>query len=104
MTPILLYMTASPREVDDLCSKLLERKLIACANIMPAHKAMYRWEGRVQSENECAVIMKSVAEKFKEIEEAVKELHSYDVPCLVQVEIKDGHEPFLQWIGEETSS
>ncbi len=96
-------MTASPREVDDICSTLLGRKLIACANIMPAHKAMYRWEGRVQSENECAVIMKSTAEKFGDIEAALKELHSYDVPCLVQLDIKQGHAPFLQWIGEQVA-
>lgn len=96
-------MTASPREVDDICAALLERKLIACANIMPAHKAMYRWEGRVQSENECAVIMKSAAEKFGAIEAALKDLHSYDVPCLVQLDIKKGHDPFLQWIGEQVA-
>ncbi|MEM6781397.1 MAG: divalent-cation tolerance protein CutA [Pseudomonadota bacterium] len=103
MSVILIYMTASPREVDDLCAALLERKLIACANIMAPHKAIYRWEGRVESENECAVILKTTQEKFAELEKAVVELHSYDTPCLLQIDITDAHEPFLKWIGEQVA-
>ena len=105
MQHILLYMTIPNGDAENLCAKLLDLKLIACANIMPAHKALYRWKGKIENhEQECAVIMKSTVERFDELEKAVVELHPYDVPCLVQLNIANGHEPFLRWIAEEVSS
>lgn len=105
MNCILIYMTVPTGEAERICSLLLERRLIACANILPTHKAMYRWEGKIENhEQECAVIMKTVVDKYPELEQAVLELHPYDVPCLVQLDITGGHKPFLAWIGEEISS
>lgn len=96
---VLIYMTAgSQDEAERIVEVLLEKKLIACANVFAPHMAVYEWNGEVKKELEVAVIMKSAAEKFSEIEACVQGMHSYDTPCLVQVPITAGHQPFLDWV------
>lgn len=103
--PIIIYMTcADEREAETIAHALLEQKLIACANIMPAHTAVFRWEGKVQSSPETAVILKSVSARFDKIKEVVLSLHSYECPCIVSWPIEKGHAPFLQWIKDETAA
>lgn len=95
----LLYMTASDTaEADRIVHALLSARLITCANIMPAHKSIYFWEEEVRYAQEVAVIMKAPATNFSAIEALVKDLHSYDVPCLVVLPVETGHAPFLEWI------
>ena len=94
-------MTASSEEeASKIANALLEKELIACANIFPAHKTLYKWKGVTTDNLEVAVILKSHAKHFSAIEDTVKDLHSYDVPCLVQLPIEQGHAPFLDWISK----
>ena len=100
---IVVYMTASSKEEAEIISKVLvEERLVACANILPAHSSLYWWDGEVESAQEVAVIFKSRPELFDKIESKIKELHSYDVPCIVSWSIEKGHVPFLEWIQAET--
>ena len=102
---ILIYMTASSEEEASTISKtLVEERLVACANMMPRHKSFYWWDGAVQQEAEHAVLFKTTADKFKKVEARVKDLHSYDVPCVVSFDISQGAQSFLDWIAAETQS
>lgn len=101
---IMIYMTASSKEEAETISKaLVEARLVACANILPAHTSFYHWEGKIEHSDEVAVIFKSRPELFEKIETKIKALHSYDVPCIVSWPIEQGHAPFLEWIEAETS-
>lgn len=96
-------MTASSKGEAEIISKaLVEERLVACANIFPAHGSLYWWEDKVESAQEVAVIFKSRSELFDKIENKIKALHSYDVPCIVSWPIEQGHKPFLEWIEIET--
>ena len=103
--PVFVYMTcASDEEAETIVKDLLDRALIACANIFAPHRSFYNWKGRVENAPEVAVLMKSQAGKFIAIETRVLELHSYECPCLVSWPIEHGHDAFIRWIGENVSS
>lgn len=84
-----------------ISAELLNRSLIACANIFPAHIAMYKWDGAVQQDDEIAVIYKTSGDKLNDLEKTYVELHPYDVPCFVAIDVDDGHEPFMKWVQTE---
>ena len=99
---ILVFMTASNEaKAAGIIHHLLERRLIACGNIISNVQSQYWWKGRIEEAKECLALMKTSKEKFKEIKDAVKTLHSYETPELIALPIKDGLQPYLDWI--ETS-
>ena len=98
----LIYCTLSNElEAKALAKHLLDLKLIACANIFPAHTALYNWEGAVQEEAEVAMLMKAPEHLFSAIEAAIKEKHSYDTPCIVTLDAEKVHEPFACWVRDQ---
>lgn len=103
MDAVFVYITtAGPEEAETIAKALLKKRLIACANIMAPHRSVYRWEGWVQQETETAMILKTRAALFEQVESTVKALHSYDCPCIVALPVVSGHAPFLDWIAGET--
>ncbi len=105
MDAILIYMTCRDEsEAETIVRRLLEDRLIACANISGAQRSFYHWQGAIESNAETIVIMKSRAELLEQIRAKVVALHSYDCPCLLAIPIVAGHEPFLRWLEEETSA
>ena len=80
---------------------LVEEKLVACVNIHPTN-SIYRWKGKIQEESEATVLAKTKASLVDEIISRVKELHSYEVPCIISFPIEKGNPDYLQWIEEST--
>ena len=80
---------------------LVEEKLAACVNIHPI-QSIYRWHGKIEEEGEMAVWVKTRAELADRVIERVKELHSYEVPCIVSLPIEKGYPDYLKWIEEST--
>ena len=102
MNFIIIYITnPTKEEAKKIALHLLEKKLIACANIYPSN-SMYWWEGKIENEDELAIIFKTRTELLDEAMALVKELHSYDVPCLMSYEYTLGDKDYLNWIAEET--
>ena len=83
---------------------LLQRQLIACANILPPIRSCFRWQGKMQQKAEVVMIAKSRAEHFKAISELVKKHHSYDCPAIVALDIAQAYAPFSDWVQQETTS
>ncbi|RUM41063.1 MAG: divalent-cation tolerance protein CutA [Desulfocapsa sp.] len=95
---IFVYITAKDfDEARKIARHLLEKKLIACANIFPV-RSMFWWEGKIEECVEFVVIVKTKAEKFKELREEVKKIHSYSVPCICSFVVEEGLREFLDWI------
>ena len=98
----LVYITTRDEdEARKIGKALVEEKLVACVNIHPI-KSIYRWEGKVQAEDEAAMLVKTRAELVDRVIERVKALHSYQVPCIVSFSIDKGNPDYLEWIGEST--
>lgn len=95
--------TADQAQAEALAEALLEQRLIACANVLPGMRSLYRWEGRVQRDDEVAMILKTTASHIDDVLLAIEELHPYDVPCAVAWPVVDGLPAYLDWVREETN-
>jgi periplasmic divalent cation tolerance protein len=98
---IILTTTGSKEEARKIANALVECKLAACVNIVPNVESIYRWEGKVESAEEWLLIVKTNADAFARVRDAIKELHSYDLPECVSISIDEGSEEYLQWIADE---
>jgi periplasmic divalent cation tolerance protein len=82
---------------------LLSEGLIACANIFPAGRSLYRWKGEVHDEPETVAIAKSTSALLDRLVARVTELHPYETPCVVALAAVAGHPGYLAWVEEQTS-
>jgi periplasmic divalent cation tolerance protein len=97
----LVFTTAgSNEEARKIGRALVERRMAACVNIVPRVESVYRWEGKVEEAQEWLLVIKTTAAAFERVREAIRELHSYNLPECICVSIEDGSPEYLQWIGE----
>ncbi len=98
----IVYMTAADeKEAAAIGTMLIERKLAACVNILGPIRSMYRWEGEVRNDPEVAFIAKTNAAKLDDLTAAVRDLHSYDCPCVAAIPVNAGNPAFLAWVRDE---
>ena len=103
MELVFVYMTAGSRvEAERIGRTLVEERLAACVNILGGMTSVYHWQGAVETAEETVVIAKTRAALFDRLTERVKELHSYDVPCVVELPIGRGNPDYLGWLWDET--
>ena len=96
---IFVYITCSDEEeARKIAWVLVEEKLAACVNILPSMTSIYEWEGRIEEESEFVLIAKTEISKFSELEEKVKALHSYDVPCICALNVAQVSQEFEGWV------
>lgn len=105
MTRVLfVYMTAGDlAEAERIAEALVEERLAACVNILDGMRSVFRWQGSVQKGREVAMFAKTREDLFDDLKARVVELHSYELPCVVALPIRSGHEPFLDWVSEEAN-
>ncbi len=90
--------TPNKKEAERVAKKLLDKKLIACANIINNVRSYFVWKKKIQNSKEIIILGKTVAQNQKKIIQVVKDLHSYSVPCIIFLNIKNGNKDFLKWI------
>ena len=78
----------------------MEGRLAACVNIVPRIESVYRWEGKVEEAEEYLLLIKTTAEAFPGVREAIRRLHSYEVPECIALAVEEGDETYLKWIDE----
>ena len=97
---IVLTTTGSEDEARKIAHALVDRQLAACVNIVLQIESVYRWQGKVESAREWLLLIKTSAEKFSAVRDAIRELHSYDLPECIALAIEDGSPGYLQWIAD----
>lgn len=98
---ILVLVTApAEEEARRIANALVEERLAACVNIVPTIESTYRWEGRVTTDREALLIIKTTDERYSQLEQRVKELHSYTTPEVIAVKIERGSPEYLSWLND----
>jgi periplasmic divalent cation tolerance protein len=94
-----VYVTAANRsDAENIAEAVVTEKLAACANILDGVLSIFRWEGSLCRESEAVLILKTTEEKADALTARIKELHTYECPCIVVLPIEGGNPAFLEWI------
>ena len=101
----VIVLTTLPADADTRAfgRTLVEERLAACVNLLPVMDSVYRWEGQVEHDTERQVIVKTSRDRVAALWERIRELHPYETPEFVVLNIQDGSDAYLRWIGESTS-
>ncbi len=100
---IVLTTTGSEEEARKIARHLVERRLAACVNIVPRITSIYRWKDKVEEAGEWLLIVKTTGSAFNEVRTVITDLHSYDLPECICLNVEDGSANYLQWLGESIS-
>jgi len=96
---ILVFCTSSTeKEAAQIAQTLVEREEAACVNIVPMIRSIYRWKGKISSETEQLLLIKTTQPLLEDVKKTVKELHSYELPEIVALSVDDGDKNALAWI------
>ncbi len=100
MTDAILVMVTAPTadKAAEIARVLVEEGLAACGNVVPGLRSIYRWEGQVHDEPEVLLLLKTRASHFEALRERVVQVHPYQCPEVLRVDVAEGHAPYLQWI------
>ena len=97
---IVLSTAGSQDEARKIAQHLVQHQLAACVNIIPHIESIYRWQGKMESSAEWLLLIKTTHQKFASVRDAIRQLHSYDLPECIAIAIEDGSPEYLDWIDE----
>ena len=101
---IVIFCTLpSETEAEKIATHLVDKRLAACCNIISGLRSIYRWQNRIESDDEVLLIIKSEEKRYREIEQCILEMHSYEVPEILAVPVSRGSQPYLNWISDSIS-
>lgn len=99
---VILCNTNSKDSAETIANYLVKEHLAACVNIIPQITSIYRWENKIQHDEEFLMIIKTKNDLFNKVKEKIAILHPYDIPEIVSLDITDGLAEYLKWINNNT--
>lgn len=100
---LVLGTCPDPETAVRIARVLLEESLAACVNQVPGVTSTYRWQGEIQDDAEVLLLIKTRRDRFEALRSRWVELHPYDVPELIAVDVADGLAAYLDWVAQETA-
>jgi periplasmic divalent cation tolerance protein len=101
---VVVLCTLPPGDAaSSIARTLVEERLAACVNLVPAVRSIYEWKGAVQDEPEQLAIVKTTRDGFEALRARLIALHPYDVPEVIAIAVCDGHLPYLGWVHERVA-
>jgi periplasmic divalent cation tolerance protein len=98
------FITAPDSETGTRIARaLVEERLVACVNLVPGVRSIYRWEGAVEDEAEVLLVLKTRSDRAGDLVARVAELHPYELPEVVMLPAVGGNPPYLEWVLEEAA-
>ena len=97
---VILVVTNLPdsESAFNLARQLVDLRLAACVNVLPAVASFYEWEGKLEQATEHTLVAKTVRARYDELERAILERHPYSLPEIVAVDVTEGLPAYLQWV------
>jgi periplasmic divalent cation tolerance protein len=102
MMELILCNCPDSNVAERITTLLLQRKLVACVNVLPAVQSHYIWQGKLEQSTEIPLLIKARKEDFIEIEQVICSLHPYQVPEIIAIATQQVFAPYLQWVEEVT--
>src|SRR5258706_10947987 len=104
MDDVIVVLTNLPDRAAalNLAQELVAKRLAACVNVLAECTSVYRWEGRIKSATEVPVLIKTRAQRYDEVEAAIRRLHPYELPEIVAVPVVHGLDEDLEWVAGGT--
>ena len=105
-TPHLLILCTCPDQTtaQNIANQLVDRALAACVNTLPGLTSVYQWQGKRETVQEHLLLIKTTDEAYQALEQAIIELHPYELPEVIAVPIVQGLNGYLQWIEQQTTT
>ncbi len=99
---IILVLTtfADAETAREVVQTLVSEKLVACGNVLPGIKSIYRWKGEIETASEALCIFKTHRDLYARLEARLKALHPYEVPECLAVPVEAGLEAYRLWVAE----
>jgi periplasmic divalent cation tolerance protein len=100
---ILLTTVATAQDAERIATTVVEEQLAACVNIVAGVRSIYRWQGKVESAEECLLVIKTDEQHRARLETRLEELHPYDLPEVLVLAPESGSARYLAWIADSLS-
>jgi periplasmic divalent cation tolerance protein len=101
---VILVMVGNQVEAVRIGEEMVNAKLAACANIIPGVHSIYRWKGKTVKEEEVLLILKSTKPRYRALEKAIRAIHTYEIPEIIALPVKEGLDGYIGWVRSETHS
>jgi len=89
-------------DAEKIAKSLIDKRLVACAQIAGPMKSVYRWKGKIENAKEWVCVIKTRKTLYKKVETAIKKIHPYEVPEIIAIPIIKGSKDYLKWLFDET--
>jgi periplasmic divalent cation tolerance protein len=100
---LVVLVLVPPDSAHALARALVQEKLAASVNILGGVQTVYRWQGEVAEDPESVLLIKTSEARYPELEARIKDLHSYEIPEIIALDVDRGYPPFLEWLTEHTT-
>lgn len=97
---LIAYCTCPPEKAADIAGELVKLRVCACVNVVSGVRSVYAWKGEIEEDAESLLVIKTRADRFPELEQAVRDIHPYEVFELVACRLEHGNPAYLRWIDE----
>jgi periplasmic divalent cation tolerance protein len=100
---VVLSTFPNPDKAAEIARVLVDERLAACVNLVPSVRSIYRWQGAVSDDTETLALIKTTGDRFDALAARLRELHPYEVPEMLALEVAAGHAPYVAWVGEQVT-
>lgn len=100
---VVLCTVGSQEDADWIAGELVERRLAACVNVVPGVVSTYRWKGAVEKDGELLLVIKTRADRFEALRDAIVKMHPSEVPEILALSVAAGHPAYLAWLDDSVS-
>jgi len=97
---LVVLCTCPPDRAEEIAAALVEQRLAACVNVTPPLSSIYRWQGKVERDEERLLVIKTSRHRWHELHEQLAAMHPYEVPEIIALPLAAGAESYLRWVEE----
>jgi periplasmic divalent cation tolerance protein len=100
---VVVTSVGTEEQALDIAQRLVESQLVACVNILPGVRSVFRWKGKVQHEGELLLMVKTLKENFERVRQVIKELNTYELPEILAFPASHVDEAFAAWVAANST-